>query len=99
MINAILNGLLDFVISLISVLLAPIDLLITNNIPAFADILQSFGDFISTILGFIPWILSWFHIPGALIAFVCTYFIAKLTISIVVHEVKLTLAWYRKLVP
>ena len=99
MINAILNGILDFVFSLISILLSPIDALISSTIPSFSQVLTDFGSFISTILGFIPWILSWFNIPIALLTFVAYYFIAKLSISIVVHEIKVALAWYRKLVP
>lgn len=99
MINGILNGLLNFAISLISVLLAPIDTVITNALPSFSDALVAFGDFIDSVIGFFPWILSWFHIPGTLLVFVCSYLVAKLSISLVVHEGKVLLAWYRKLMP
>ena len=99
MINAILNGLLDIVFSLLSILLAPIDALISSTLPSFSDLLTSFGSFVTQILGVIPWVLSWFNIPVALLAFISYYLIGKLTLSLAVHEVKLVLAWYRKLMP
>lgn len=99
MINGILNGILNFVFGLISILLTPIDTLISSSFPSFTQILTDFGNFITQILGVIPWVLSWFNIPVALLAFVAYYAISKITVSIVVHEIKLILAWYRKLVP
>ena len=99
MINGILNGLFSFVFTIISVILAPIDAVISSAFPSFSDILTSFGAFITQILGVIPWVLSWFHIPAFLLAFISLYLIAKLTTSLAIHEVKLLLAWYRKLMP
>lgn len=99
MINGILNGIFNFVFSLISTLLSPIDTLISSAFPSFSDILTSFGTFITNVLGVIPWVLSWFNIPMALLSFISYYFIAKLTTSVAIHEIKLILAWYRKLVP
>lgn len=99
MINSILKGLLSFIISLISVVMAPLDSALNTLLPQFSDVLTMFGNFIDRILSIIPWALSWFNIPIALLSFVCAYLIAKITISSMVHEVKLALAWYRKLMP
>lgn len=99
MINGILNGIFNFVFSLISIILLPIDTLISSAFPSFSEVLTSFGNFVTNILGVIPWVLSWFNIPISLLAFVCYYVIAKMTTSVAVHEIKLLLAWYRKLVP
>ena len=73
MINAILNGLLNAVFALISILLAPIDAVISSALPSFSEVLTSFGNFITQILGVIPWVLSWFNIPVALLAFISYY--------------------------
>lgn len=99
MVNALLKGLLNFIISLISVVMAPLDTALNTLLPSFSDVLTLFGNFIDRILSIIPWALSWFHIPTALLSFVCLYLIAKITISVGVHEIKLALAWYRKLMP
>ena len=99
MVNAILNGFFNVTISLINLLLLPIDNLINSTIPQFGDVLTSFANFLSYILGFIPWGLSWFHIPTAILSFIIYYIIAKITISASVHAVKLALAWWRTLKP
>lgn len=99
MINGILNGLLNFVISLVGVLLMPIDTVINSTLPQFSDLLTQFGSLIDKVLEVIPWVLSWFHIPGFFIIFICQYLIFKLTASVIVHEGKIILAWYRKLMP
>lgn len=99
MINKILQGMLSFIISLVSVLMAPLDSALNTILPQFSDVLTMFGNFIDRILSIIPWVLSWFNIPVALLTFVCAYIVAKITISMGVHEIKLALAWYRKLMP
>lgn len=99
MINKFLLGLMSFIVSIISVVTAPIDTALNTLLPQFSDVLQMFSDFIDRILAIIPWALSWFHIPYGLISFVCLYLIAKITVSMGVHEIKLALAWYRKLMP
>lgn len=99
LINAILNGFLNLVITLVGILLYPIDYAINSTFPSFTEVLTGFGNFLDQILLSIPWILSWFHIPQFLLAFICSYFIGKLTVSLVVHELKIALAWYRKIMP
>lgn len=99
MINAILNGLFNFLTSIITVLLSPIDTFITNNLPDFSNVLASFSNFIDEVIGFFPWILSWFHIPGTLLIFVVGYYVFKLSSSAAISVLKLVLAWYRKLMP
>lgn len=99
MINAIIRGLLHFIIAMISLLMAPLDNALNTLLPSFSDALTLFGNFIDRILSIIPWALSWFNIPVALLTFVCAYLVSKITISTMVHEIKLALAWYRKLMP
>lgn len=99
MINKLLQGMLNFIIGLVSILMAPLDTALNTLLPAFSDVLTMFGNFIDRVLSIIPWVLSWFNIPLPLLTFVCLYIIAKITISMGVHEIKLALAWYRKLMP
>ncbi len=94
MINAIIKGIFNLIISLVNTILLPIDTLISNYIPGFSDILDFFGDFITYILSFIPWILSWFNIPSFLITFVVAYYVFRVTVTLAIHTVKLALKWY-----
>lgn len=97
MINAIINGVLSFVSGLLSLILAPIDVLIETAIPSFADVLDSFGSFIDQILGIIPWVLSWFNIPMALLTMTLVWLISKIGLLLATHTTKIILAWWRTL--
>lgn len=99
MINAILGGLIDLVMFLVNLLLAPIDMLINEYLPSVATGLQYINDFFDYILSFIPYILSWFNIPTLFIELVIAYYVFKLTVPFIVHTVKLALAWYEKIIP
>lgn len=97
MINAILKGVFNLVISLVDVILSPIDLLINNALPSIATGLNYVSSFFNYILGFIPWIMSWFHLPQEFITLVIAYYTFKLTVPLTVHTVKLAVSWYDKL--
>lgn len=60
MINAIINGIWSVVQSLISVVLAPIDLLL-NNIPGLSEASTGFSSFVQLIKSSITW--AWDIIP------------------------------------
>lgn len=98
MINSFLSGLIEFFKGFLALLLSPIDSIITEYLPDFADMLSYVGDFFNTILGFIPWILSWLNIPVLVVGFVISYYIAKITISFLVHEIKIIVAWWDRIV-
>lgn len=99
MINAIIKGIFSLVISLVEVLLYPIDLVINSALPGVSDALGYVSTFFNYILQFIPWILSWFNLPSVFITFVVAYWVFKLTVPLAVHTVKLALAWYDKIKP
>lgn len=97
LINAIINGVLSFVSGLLSLVLLPIDTLISQYLPDFSEVLANFGLFIDEILGIIPWVLSWFNIPFALLQLVLGWAISKILLLLGTHIFKLTLAWWRTL--
>lgn len=98
MINSLLNGLIEFFKGFLNLILGPIDNLIVQYLPDFSDMLDYVGNFFNIILGFIPWILSWLHIPAIVLGFVLSYWIAKLTLSFLIHEIKLVVAWWDRIV-
>lgn len=99
MINAILKGIFKLIISLVSLILTPIDSLINSVFPSIANVLNTIDSFFSQILSFIPWILSWFHLPSYFITFVVGYWVFKLTVPLAIHTIKLAVKWYHMLVP
>lgn len=99
MINKILKGIFSVVIGLVSTILSPIETLIETYVPQLNDIFTLFASFLNMISSFMTWILSWFNIPTGLFTSVVLIVIAKLTISKLVHIVKIALAWWRTLIP
>lgn len=97
MIRAIINGIFNLILSLVSVILTPIDNVISQFLPGVSSVLDSISQFFNYILQFIPWIMSWFHLPSWLISFVISYYVFKLTVPLIVHTVKLALSWYNRL--
>lgn len=98
MINSILNGLIEFFTTLLNILLLPLDTAIQTFLPDFSDVLSLFNDFVDQVLGFFPWILSWFNIPDLVLTLAVGWIIGKISISIAVYTIKLVVAWWDRLV-
>lgn len=99
MINAIIKGIFNLVISLVNVLLTPIDLLIENALPAVADGLDMVGNLFSYIANIVPWAISWLGFNSTVITLFVGYMTFKLTVPIAIHTVKLAIKWYDKIKP
>lgn len=99
MINKILTGIFNLVISLVSTLLSPIDSLINSALPSIAEGLIYINNFFNYILGFIPYLMSWFHLPNVFITLLVGYFTFKLTVPLAIHTIKQAIAWYDKIKP
>lgn len=97
MIDAIISGILHFFSTMLSALVAPLDTIISQYLPDVSTALTSFGNFVSSILQVIPWILSWFHIPAHILTIVVTWAIAKIWLNLGVRVFKIMLAWWRTL--
>lgn len=99
MINAILTGIFSLIISLVEILLTPIDALINSALPSIGTGLDYIANFFNYILSFIPWILSWFNFPQLFLELVVAYYTFKLTIPLAVHTIKLAISWYDSIKP
>ena len=99
MINAILKGIFKLIISLVSLLLTPIDSLINSAFPVIAEGINYINNFFNYIINIIPYILSWFHSPTAFVQLVVGYVTFRFTIPLAIHTVKLAIKWYDKLKP
>lgn len=99
MINAILKGLFSLVIGLVNLILTPIDSAISLALPSVAEALSAVGGFFNWICSFIPYLMSWLNLPQWFLTFVIGYWTFKLTVPLVIHTVKLAIAWYDKIKP
>lgn len=97
MINAIIKGVISLISTLIGVVLAPIDLLISSAIPQLDTALTSFATLLNVVGASIGWVISAFAIPTSVISLIVAYYIFKLTVPIVIYTIKLVVKWYDKL--
>ena len=99
MIKAIINGIFKLIVSLVSVLLSPIDSIITNALPGLASAISAVGSFLQTCTSAIGWVLSCFGLSSNCLSLIVIYFTFKLTVPIVVYVFKLAIKWYHMLAP
>lgn len=99
MIRAILSGIIKLIISLVSLLLAPIDLLIQGVLPELSSALTAIGNFLNIISSSIGWAVSLSGLSSSAISLIVAYFVFKLTAPMLFYMIKLALSWYNKLKP
>lgn len=99
MINKLLMGIFKLIIGLVSVILTPIDNLITNALPDLASALDSISSFLNICTQSIGWVISLTGIPPLAINLIVLYYGFKLTAPMLFYMIKLALSWYNKLKP
>lgn len=99
MIKSIISGIFKLVISLVNLLLLPIDATISKFLPSLSSGLDKVSAFFNWVSGLIPWGISWFGFDDTVIALFVAYMTFELSVPLLVHTVKLAIAWYNKLKP
>ena len=94
MIDIFIKGVIDFSTFFISTLSAPIDGVISTYLPSVENAFQLATDFFSYILGFIPWILSWFNFPSFFLKFLFSSWSFVILVSLALHTIKLFIKWF-----
>lgn len=99
MINAILTGIINLIIGLVSLILAPIDALILSALPDLSNALTAVGSFLNLISTSIGWVISLTGLSHETLSLIVIYFTFKLTAPMLFYMIKLALSWYNKLKP
>ena len=99
MINKILTGIIKLIVSLVSVLLTPIDNVITSLLPDLSSALTSVGNFLNICTRSIGWVISLTGIPSTALSLIVLYFTFKLTAPLSFYLIKLALSWYNRIKP
>ena len=99
MIGKILSGIFNLVIGLVSILLSPIDTLITNTLPSLDSALTSFNSLIDYIITIIGYVVDASGLSDISIALIVGYYTFVIGGTFSVSVVKLALNWYEKLKP
>lgn len=99
MINAILSGIINLIITLVNTILLPFDLLIENVMPDLSNAFSSIGQFLNIATSSIGWCISLTGISPTAISLIVAYFGFKLTAPLLFYMIKLALSWYNRLKP
>lgn len=99
MINDILQGLIKFIISLVSIFLTPINLLVSQYMPSLDNAFNSIASFLGMCTNSIGWVISALGIPSIVIQLIVSYYTFKLTVPLLVSAIKIAIKWYHALMP
>lgn len=99
MINAILMGIIKLIVSLVSLILTPIDNLIQTALPDLSNALTAVGNFFNLISNVIGWVVSATGLSNETLSLIVMYFTFKLTAPMLFYMIKLAINWYNKLKP
>lgn len=99
MINALLTGIFKLIIGLVSIILTPIDALITSALPSLDNALTAVANFFNYIGSSIGWVISLTGLSSETLSLIVLYFTFKLTAPMLFYMIKLAITWYNKLKP
>lgn len=99
MINAILTGIFKLIIGLVSIILTPIDSLITSALPSLDNALTAVANFFNYIGSSIGWVISLTGLSSETLSLIVLFFTFKLTAPMLFYMIKLAISWYNKLKP
>lgn len=99
MIKAIISGIMSLIISLVQVLLAPIDAVISSALPSLNNALIGIGNFLNMCSQSIGWGISLTGLSQDTISLIILYFTFKLTVPLLISAIKSAIKWYQALKP
>lgn len=99
MIGKILMGIMKLIIKLVSVLLSPIDNLITSSLPTLSNGLTAFNSLIDYALNFIGYVVDASGLSSTAISLIILYYGFVLVVPLAVYTIKLAIKWYNALKP
>lgn len=97
MIKALINGIFKLILTLVNLILLPIDSLISNYLPSVSDALNVVSGFFNWVASLLPWGISWFGFSSTTISLFVGYITFELTVPLLTHAIKLAIKWYNAL--
>lgn len=97
MIKALINGIISLVISLVNLLLTPINTLINNNLPGVAHALELINSFFDKLGEVCPFVISYFGLSTELLNLIVDLSVFILSIPLLVTTIKVAVKWYNNL--
>ena len=97
LITTFISGAIYVVVSLVYIILAPIDELILQYLPDLSNAFTAVADLLNLIGQGIGWAISVSGLSTATITLIVAYYTFKLTAPVLLYMLKLALSWYNNL--
>lgn len=94
MIKAIINGIMKLIISLVSLLLAPLDALIESLLPDVSAGFSMIASFFQLAGNYFGYVADMMYLNNDVKALLIAYFGVKLTLPLLTSAIKQALKWY-----
>ncbi|MCI8467335.1 MAG: hypothetical protein HFI08_04025 [Bacilli bacterium] len=99
MINAILKGIMSMIVGLVSVILAPIDAIITTALPGLDSAFTAIGNMFKIASNYIGFAVSMTGLSNETLSLIVLFYTFKLTVPLMISSVKSAIKWYDKIKP
>lgn len=96
---SIIKGIVALVAFLISLILAPINLLIVNYLPSLDSALASVNTLMETIGDSFSYAVSWTFLSPLALSMVVAYFSFMLVFPLAILSIKIFVKWFAKIKP
>lgn len=97
MINALIQGMFNIIISLVNVVLLPIDLLIEQFLPDLSNAISAIGSMFGLVGNVLGFVVSLTGLSSAALSLIVLYYTFKLTVPVLVSAIKQAIQWYKAL--
>lgn len=97
MINKIIEGIFNVIIFLANLILSPLESALNVIVPNLTNALGVVGDFLDTIIGYVPWVVSMLGLTPFIMGIISSLLTAIVMIPLTAHAIKIAVKWYNAL--
>lgn len=99
MINAILKGIMSMITGLVTVILTPIDAVITSYLPQMEASFEAINQMFTLASNYVGFAVSMTGLDNDTLSLIVMYYTFKLSVPLIISTVKLAIKWYDKIKP
>lgn len=99
MINAILKGIMSMITGLVTVILTPIDAVITSYLPQMEAAFEAINQMFTLASNYVGFAVSMTGLDNDTLSLIVMYYTFKLSVPLIISTVKLAIKWYDKIKP
>ncbi len=99
MINILLKGIMSLIMSLVTILLSPIDLLISQFLPDLSGAISGIGRLFALVGNGLGFCVSVSGLSRETLSLIVLFYTFKLTVPLLVSAIKTAIRWYNAIKP